>query len=96
MAMEAELLDALLAPSTDGASEVWWLKSSLLHRVEASILPPTNPKDGGQRATQGASDAGMTSSLVGFSMCDHPGQPSSQSEPETYRWHHLGDDGAWS
>jgi hypothetical protein len=67
MAAVAMLLDALPAPSTNGAGEVYQrlksiiggtvaqqAESSLLHQVEASILLPTDPKDGGQRATQGA------------------------------------------
>jgi hypothetical protein len=66
MATMATLLDTLPAPSTNRVSEVYQrLKSildttavqqaerSLQHRVEASILPPTHPKDEGQRATQG-------------------------------------------
>jgi hypothetical protein len=65
MAAVAMLLDALPAPSTNGAGEVYQrlksiiggtvaqqAESSLLHQVEASILLPTDPKDGGQRATQ--------------------------------------------
>jgi hypothetical protein len=60
VAVVATLLDALLAPSTNGAGEVYWqlnsilgaataqqVESSLLHWVEASILPLVSPKDGG-------------------------------------------------
>jgi hypothetical protein len=67
----AALLDALLAPSTDGVGKMYQrlksilgttaaqqVESSLQHRVEASILPPTHPKDGGQRAAQATLDAG--------------------------------------
>jgi hypothetical protein len=81
--MTAVLMDTLPAPSTNGVGEVFqWLKSildtiavqqvesSLQHRIEASVLPPTHPKDGGQWATQGTLDAGTTSWPVGFSACD--------------------------
>jgi hypothetical protein len=94
MATATVLLDTLPTPSTDWAGEVYrWLKSilgtaivqqaesSLLHRVEASIMPPANPKDGGQRATQGAPEAGIASSPVSFLTCDRPGRPSARSEP---------------
>jgi hypothetical protein len=67
----AVLLDTLPAPSTNRVSKMYqWLKiilgtaatqqteSSLQHRVKASILLPTRPKDKGQRATQGTLDAG--------------------------------------
>jgi hypothetical protein len=36
----------------------------LQHQVEASVSTPIRPKDGGQRATQGAPEAGMACSLV--------------------------------
>jgi hypothetical protein len=62
----AVLLDTLPAPSTIevskmyqrlksilGTTTVQQAKSSLQHRVEASVLPPAHPKDGGQMATQG-------------------------------------------
>jgi hypothetical protein len=76
VATTAALLDALLAPYTDRVGEVYQcLKSilsaatvpqaerSLLHRVEASILPPPqDPKVKGQKATQGAPEAGTSSS----------------------------------
>jgi hypothetical protein len=103
------LLDALSAPSTDGVGEVYeWLKSILgatatqqaesflLYRVKAPILLPADSKDGGQMATQGAPDTGMTSSLEGFLTCDHPGRPSARSEPQTYRRHRPRNDGAQS
>jgi hypothetical protein len=103
------LLDALPTPSTNGVGEVYQqlksildatavqqAESSLLHWVEASILLPTDPKDGGQRATQGAPDAGTASSSKGFSTCDHPGRSSARTEPQTYQWHHPRDDGAQS
>jgi hypothetical protein len=90
----AALLDTLPAPSTNEVSEVYqWLKSilgtvaaqqaesSLQHQVEASVLPPARPKDGGQRATQGTLDVGTTSSPVGFSACDRLSRPGAQSEP---------------
>jgi hypothetical protein len=93
MAAVAALLDALPTPSTDGVGEVYkrlksilgttavqQAKSSLLHQVEASILPPTNPKDRGQKATHGAPNIRTTSSLEGFSTDDRPGQLSAQSE----------------
>jgi hypothetical protein len=104
-------LDALLAPSTDSVGEVYqWLRSilgatvvqqaesSLLYRVKASILlpPPTNPKDGGQNATQGAPEAGTTSSTEGFSIYECLIQPSARSELQRYGRHHPGDDGAQS
>jgi hypothetical protein len=59
----------------------------------ATILPVANLKDGRQKATQRAPDAGMPSSLHGFSACSRPGRPSVQPEPPTYRRHGLGDDG---
>jgi hypothetical protein len=54
------------------------------------------PEPGGQRATQGAPNKRTASTLVRFSACDHFGQPSARSEPQTNRWHHPGDDGARS
>jgi hypothetical protein len=64
MAMTVALLDALPAPSTDEVGEMYqWLKSILStiavqhaesflqHRVEAYVLTPARPADGGQRAT---------------------------------------------
>jgi hypothetical protein len=66
VAAVAALLDALSTPFTNGVGEMYqWLKSilgtaaaqqaesSLQHRVEASVLPPARPKDGGQRAPKG-------------------------------------------
>jgi hypothetical protein len=77
------LMDTLPTPSTNGVGEVFqWLKiildtiaaqqveSSLQHRIEASILPPTHPKDGGQRAAKGTLNAGTASWPVGFLACD--------------------------
>jgi hypothetical protein len=59
VAAVAALLDALLAPSADGVGEVYqWLKTILgttalqqvksfvLCRIEASILPPASTDDG--------------------------------------------------
>jgi hypothetical protein len=72
-------------------------KSSLLHRVETSILPPpANPKDEEQKATQGALEAGMTSSLESFSTCDRLVRQSARSEHQTYRRHRPGDDNTQS
>jgi hypothetical protein len=39
---------------------------------------------------------GMASSPVEFSAYDHSGRPSAQSEPQTNRRYHPGDDGAQS
>jgi hypothetical protein len=83
-----------------GTTVVPQAESSLLHWVEASILhappPPVNLKDGGQKATQGAPDMGTTFSPEGFSTCDRLGRPSARSEPQTYRRHRPGNDGALS
>jgi hypothetical protein len=56
-------------------------ESSLLHWVEASILLLSNPKDRGQKATQGGPDAGTTSSPECLSTYNCPGWPSAWSEP---------------
>jgi hypothetical protein len=109
VAVAAALLDVLPTPSTDGVGEVYHrlksilgavamqeVESSLLHRVEASIILLADAKDGGHKATQGAPDAGTASSPEGFSTCDRPGRPSARTEPQTYQWHHPGDDGAQS
>jgi hypothetical protein len=95
VAAAAALLDALLLPSTDGVGEMYQLqksilstaiapqaKSSLQHWIEASILTPAHPKDGGQRASQQALDTGMASSLAGYSAYDHLSHPSARLEPQ--------------
>jgi hypothetical protein len=79
-----------------GAIVVQQAESSLLHRVEASILPLANPKDRGQKATQGAPEAGTDSSPVGFSICDRPIRPSARLKPQTYQRHRPRDDGVQS
>jgi hypothetical protein len=71
VALVATLLDMLPAPSTNRVSAVYQrlksildtdaaqqAESSLQHWVNASILPPTHPKDKGEWATQGTLDAG--------------------------------------
>jgi hypothetical protein len=71
------LLDMLSAPSTDGVGMVYQqlknilgttavqqAESTLQHRVKASISTPNHSKVGGERATQEALEAGMTSSLA--------------------------------
>jgi hypothetical protein len=90
VAAAAMLLDALPAPSIDRVGEVYqWLKSilgatitqqaerSLMHRVEASILLPVDPKDEGHRATQEALDVRMASSPDGFLTYDRPSRLSA-------------------
>jgi hypothetical protein len=67
VATVAALLDTLPAPSTDGVGEMYQqlksilgtttaqqAESSLQHWVEASVSPSICPKDGEQRAAQGA------------------------------------------
>jgi hypothetical protein len=86
----AVLLDTLPAPSTDGVGEVYQrlksilgttavqqVETSLQHRVKASIFPPARPEDGGQRATQGALEAGKTSLLVRILACDRTSWPGA-------------------
>jgi hypothetical protein len=88
MAVTAALLDALPAPFTDEVGEMYqWMKSILSiaaaqhaesflqHRVEASVLTPARPTDGGQRATRGALDTGRASSPTGFSAHDQLSHP---------------------
>jgi hypothetical protein len=109
MAVVAALLDTLPTPTTNGVSELYQqlksilgtavtlqAESSLQHRVEASVLPPAHPKDGGQRVAQGTFDAEMTSSPARFLACDCLSQPGARSEPQVYQWHHPGDDDAQS
>jgi hypothetical protein len=109
VATVAVLLDTLPAPSTDqvgtvyqqlknilGTTTTQHVESSLQHRVKALTSPPAHPKDGGQRATQGALEAGMASSPVRISAYDELSWPGTWSEPQKYRWHCLGDDNAQS
>jgi hypothetical protein len=85
------ILDVLLAPSTDGVGDVYQrlknilgtaaaqqAKSYLQHRAKATILPTAHPKDGEQKATQGALDAVTASSSAGYSGHDHLSYPSAK------------------
>jgi hypothetical protein len=92
------LLDTLYVPSTAGVGEVYgWLKSilvtavvqqdesTLLHWVEASILTPVCPRDGGQDATQGAPEVGMASSPARISAYDRLSGPGTGSDPQSHQ-----------
>jgi hypothetical protein len=83
VATVAALLDALPTPSTDLVGKMYpWLKSIpgttvvqqvesyLQHRSMLLSCPPASPKDGEQRAAQGALDTGTTSSPTRFLACD--------------------------
>jgi hypothetical protein len=97
-------LDMLLTPSIDGVGEVYQqLKSILgtaaaqqtessLQHWKASILTPVRPKDGGQRAAQGAIEVGMTYSLARILAYDRLSRPGTRSDPQVQCWPHLGDD----
>jgi hypothetical protein len=95
MAMVATLLDTLPAPSTDGVGKVYQrlknilrtatvhqAKSSILHQDEATILTPIHPKDGGQRISRGALEAGTTSSPARILAYDRLSRPGARSEPQ--------------
>jgi hypothetical protein len=67
-----------------GVTAVQQVESSWLHQAMATILPPTDPKDGGQKTTQGALDAGMSSSREGFLAYSRPGRLSVRLDPPMY------------
>jgi hypothetical protein len=93
----AALLNALSAtPANDGGkvcrrlksilgvTAVQQVESSRLHQTRATILPPADPKDGGQKATQWTPYAGMASSPEGFLACGRSGWPSVRLKPLMY------------